>query len=89
MYFIEKTGVMLSITRALKDNSLLKGGTGLEVCQFKELVPKFGEGLKAADQLCKPNRIRKAGACSKHKLEDDASKLFLSYFTCGSIPDNG
>jgi hypothetical protein len=71
---------MLSLTRVFKDDSLLKGLTGLNVRQFEELIPKFSDGLEAADRLRKPKRLRKAGAGRKHKLEDDASKLFFILF---------
>lgn len=71
---------MLSISRALKDDSLLKGLTSLNVRQFEELLPKFEAALEAANQSRKPKRARKAGAGRKHKLEDGASKLFFILF---------
>ena len=59
---------MINISKALKDNRILKSLTGLSIDKFKELVPYFDTILKEEEAKRiknNKNRRRKAGGGQK------------------------
>ena len=74
---------MINISKALKNNRILKSLTGLSIEKFKELVPYFetilneenGKRIKRDK-----NRQRKAGGGSKPRLDSSEAKLFYILF---------
>lgn len=73
---------MLYISRALREESVMKSLTGLQVRQFKELHEKFDAELLSRKLTAKPGRQRALGGGRKHTLEDSTGMLFfiLMYF---------
>ena len=74
---------MINISKALKDNRLLKSLTGLSIEKFKELVPYFETILNEENgKRIKndKNRQRKEGGGSKPTLENTEAKLFYILF---------
>ena len=74
---------MINITKALKNNRLLKSLTGLNIEKFKELVPYFDtilneeQGKRVKNDK---NRQRKAGGGAKPTLDSSEAKLFYILF---------
>jgi len=74
---------MINISKALKDNRILKSLTGLSIDKFKELVPYFDTILKEEEAKRiknNKNRKRKAGGGRKAILESSEAKLFYILF---------
>jgi hypothetical protein len=74
---------MINISKALKDNRILKSLTGLSIDKFKELVPYFDTILKEEEAKRiknNKNRKRKAGGGRKATLESSEAKLFYILF---------
>lgn len=74
---------MINISKALKDNRLLKSLTGLSIEKFKELVPYFETILNEENGKRiknNKNRQRKEGGGSKPRLENSEAKLFYILF---------
>jgi hypothetical protein len=74
---------MINISKALKNNRILKSLTGLSIEKFKELVPYFETILKEENgKRIKndKNRQRKVGGGSKARLESSEAKLFYILF---------
>jgi hypothetical protein len=73
---------MLDIDRALREESVMKSLTGLQVRQFEELHKKFDAELLSRKLVAKPKRQRAVGGGRKHTLEDSTGMLFfiLMYF---------
>jgi len=74
---------MINISKALKNNRILKSLTGLDVEKFKELVPYFETILKEENGKRIKNdktRQRKAGGGSKPTLNSSEEKLFYILF---------
>jgi len=74
---------MINITKALRNNRVLKSLTGLSRKKFKELVPYFETILNEENgKRIKndKNRQRKTGGGTKHTLESIEEKLFYILF---------
>jgi len=80
----------MKINRALRDNRLMKGLTGMTVPEFNDLEKDFGQELEKEEQsryrtaLKKGKRQRKPGGGRKGELRTMYDKLFsiLFYFKC-------
>lgn len=74
---------MINISKALKNNRILKSLTGLSIEKFKELVPYFETILNEENGKRienNRNRQRKAGGGSKPTLDSSEAKLFYILF---------
>jgi len=74
---------MINISKALKNNRILKSLTGLSIEKFKELVPYFETILNEENGKRienNRNRQRKAGGGSKPTLDSSEVKLFYILF---------
>jgi hypothetical protein len=75
---------MLNIDRALNDDRLMRGLTGLNRTAFEALLPSFEAAYRMQQVLSKPERKRALGGGRKPRLESASAKLFyiLFYYKC-------
>ena len=68
---------MLDISRALRDEQVLRSLTGLTVKPFEELLWKFDTELHCRRLVAQPVRKGAMGGGRKHTLKDSAGMLFF------------